>query len=190
LTNLFFTTMVTAALSNNGRNQLTCIEKGKPKNNNKIRQHEKNNSIFQLPLFFFPVQLFFCSNNHHCNCHCHPSWQLPATHAASPLPPPSPLTRNEGTINNQSSSSSWQLKLLSAYAMLPPPTHRCCRCHHHAATAFPNALLLPLKLRFRKAAASAVKLAAATMLPPPPLPTRGNHRAITGYKIKKCNTID
>jgi hypothetical protein len=35
LTNLFFTIMVTAAHSNNGRNQLTCIEKDKPKNNNK-----------------------------------------------------------------------------------------------------------------------------------------------------------
>ncbi len=70
--------------------------------------------------------------------------------------------------------------------MLPPPTHRCCRRHHHAATAFPNVLLLPLKLRFRQAAASATKLATATVLPPlPPLPTRGNHRATTAYKIKK-----
>jgi hypothetical protein len=46
LTNLFFTTMVTAAHSNNGRNQLNCIEKDKPKNNNKIRQHEKTNPSF------------------------------------------------------------------------------------------------------------------------------------------------
>jgi hypothetical protein len=42
----FFTTMVTAARSNNCRNQLTCIEKDKPKNNNKIRQHQKNKPIF------------------------------------------------------------------------------------------------------------------------------------------------
>jgi hypothetical protein len=31
------------------RNQLTCIEKGKPKNHNKIKQHEKK-TIFQFPL--------------------------------------------------------------------------------------------------------------------------------------------
>ncbi len=51
--------MVMAAHSNNGRNQLTCIEKGKPKNNNKIRQHEKNKPIFQFPLSFFLVQPLF-----------------------------------------------------------------------------------------------------------------------------------
>ncbi len=89
LTNLFLTTMITAARSNNGRNQLTCIEKGKPENNSKIRQHEKNKPIFQFPLFFFLVQPLFCSNSHHCNCHCRPSQQLPGMHAASPLPPPS-----------------------------------------------------------------------------------------------------
>ncbi len=69
--------------------------------------------------------------------------------------------------------------------MLPPPTHRCCRRHHHAAAAFPNALLLPLKLRFSQAAASATKLATANVLPPPPpLPTRGNCCTTTAYKIK------
>jgi hypothetical protein len=58
------------------------------------------------------------------------------------------------------------------------------------AAAFPNALLLPLKLRFCQAAASAAKLAAATMLPPlPPLAPRGHRHATTAYK-KKCNTID
>jgi hypothetical protein len=31
------------------RNQSTCIEKGKPKNNNKIRQHEKTNPSFNSP---------------------------------------------------------------------------------------------------------------------------------------------
>jgi hypothetical protein len=55
LTNLFFTMMVTAARSDNGRNQLTCIEKNKPKNNNKIRQHEKNKLIFNS---FSPFSLF------------------------------------------------------------------------------------------------------------------------------------
>ncbi len=84
-------------------------------------------------------------------------------------------------------SFTWrQLKLLSAYAMLLPPMHRCCHCHHHAAAAFPNALLLPLKLRFRQADVSAAKLAAATVLPPrPPLNMCGNRRATTAYKIKK-----
>jgi hypothetical protein len=31
------------------RNQLTCIEKGKPKNNYKISQHEKTNLSFNSP---------------------------------------------------------------------------------------------------------------------------------------------
>ncbi len=70
--------------------------------------------------------------------------------------------------------------------MLPPPMRRCYRCHYHAATAFPNALLLWLKLCLCQAAASAAKLAAAIMLPlPPPLPTRGNCHATTAYKINK-----
>ncbi len=90
LTNLFFTMMVTAACRDNGRNQLTCIEKGKPKKNNKIRQHEKNKPIFQFLLSIFLVQPPFCSNSHHCDCHCHPSQPPPATHAASPLLPPFP----------------------------------------------------------------------------------------------------
>jgi hypothetical protein len=70
--------------------------------------------------------------------------------------------------------------------MLPPPTHRCYRRHHHATAAFPNTLLLQLKLRFHQAAAFAAKLAATTVLPsPPPLPMRGNHCATTAYKINK-----
>jgi hypothetical protein len=97
--------MVTAACSDNGRNQLTCIEKDKPKNNNKMRQHEKNKPIFQFLLSLFFVQPLFFSNNHHCNCHHRPLQQLPATHAASPLTPPTPLPCNKGTNNNQSSSS-------------------------------------------------------------------------------------
>jgi hypothetical protein len=65
--------------------------------------------------------------------------------------------------------------------MLLHQTHRCCHPHHHAATAFPNAPLLPLKMRFNQAAAFAAKLAATTVLPPPPpltaalpLPTNKN----------------
>ncbi len=156
--------MVTAACSDNGRNQLTSIEKDKPKNNNKIRQHEKNEPIFQFLLSLFLVQPLFCSNNHHCDCHHHPLQQLPATHAASPLTPPSPLPCNKRKNNNQSSSSSWRSKLLSAHTILPPPTHCCCCRHHHAAAAFPNVLLLPLKLHFCQAAASAAKLATAALL--------------------------
>jgi hypothetical protein len=87
--------MVTAAHSNNGRNQSTCIEKGKPKNNNKIRQHEKNKPIFHFPLSFFLVQSLFCSNSHHCNFHFCPSRQPPVMHAASPLPPPSRTQRRQ-----------------------------------------------------------------------------------------------
>jgi hypothetical protein len=227
--------MVTAPHSDNGRNQSTCIEKGKPKNNNKIRQHEINKPIFHFPLSFFLVQSLFCLivtiaiffTVHHDNHQrrMRPALSpLPAAHSGgsssndsswyreylvvaacksfSPVyahqqlqrwiktwlisPPPSPLPRNEGTINNQSLLSSWRLKLLSAYAMLPRQTHRCCRCHHHAAAALPNALLLPLKSRFSQAAASAAKLAAAAVLPPPPppLPRCCHRRATTAYKIK------
>ncbi len=70
--------------------------------------------------------------------------------------------------------------------MLPPPKYRCYHHHHHAAATFPNVLLLWLKLHFRQAAISTAKLAAATVLPPPPpLPTHGNRRATTAYKINK-----
>jgi hypothetical protein len=48
--------------------------------------------------------------------------------------------------------------------MLPHQMHRCCHCHHHAATAFPNALLLPLKTCFRQATASTTMLATTTVL--------------------------
>jgi hypothetical protein len=41
------------------RNQSTCIEKGKPKNNNKIRQHEKTNSSFNSPSPFPLSNPFF-----------------------------------------------------------------------------------------------------------------------------------
>ncbi len=76
--------------------------------------------------------------------------------------------------------------------MLLPPTHRCYRLHHHNATAFPNALLLQLKSRFRQASASAAKLAAAIVLPPPPpLTTRGNRRAYHCLQNKLTrNTIN
>jgi hypothetical protein len=89
----FFTTMVTAAHSDNNRNQLTCIEKDKPKKNNKIIQHEKNKPNFQFLLSFSLVQPLFCSNNHHCDCHRHPLQRPLAMHAASPLAPlpPSPV---------------------------------------------------------------------------------------------------
>jgi hypothetical protein len=97
--------MVTTARSKNGKNQLTSIKKDKPKNKNKIRQHEKTNPSFNSFSPFFLVQPLFCSNNHHCNCHHCPFKQPPATHAASPLTPPSPLPCNKGTIINQSSLS-------------------------------------------------------------------------------------
>jgi hypothetical protein len=64
--------------------------------------------------------------------------------------------------------------------------HHCYRCHHHPPTAFPKALLLPLKLRFPQAAASTVKLVAATVLPPPPPLLPCCHHCITTvYKFKK-----
>jgi hypothetical protein len=99
--------MVTAAHSNNGRNQLTCTEKDKPKNNNKIRQHEKTNpsftsfSPFSLsnPYFAQTINIAIVIIVHRDD---HQQCMQPAL-----SPPPSPLP-------HQLSSSSWQLKLLSA----------------------------------------------------------------------------
>jgi hypothetical protein len=94
--------MVTAARSNNGRNQLTCIEKDKPKNNNKIRQHEKTNTSFNS---FFPFSLFnpfFAQTitvviviTVHCNNH-----QQRMQLALSPPLPPSPATKEPSIINH------------------------------------------------------------------------------------------
>ncbi len=73
----------------------------------------------------------------------------------------------------------------------PPETHPT-SILPSPAIIFPNVQLLPIKLRFREAAAYAVKLAATTVLPflPHLLPC-GHHHATTVYKInKKFNTID
>jgi hypothetical protein len=51
--------MVMVAHSENDRNQSTCIEKGKPKNNNKIRQHKKTNPSFKSPCPFSLSNTFF-----------------------------------------------------------------------------------------------------------------------------------
>ncbi len=59
LINLFFTTMVMAAHSNDDRNQSTCIEKSKPKKYNEIRQHEKANPYFNSPCPFPLSKTFF-----------------------------------------------------------------------------------------------------------------------------------
>ncbi len=67
------------------RNQSTYIEKEKPKNHNKIKQHEKKPSL-NSPSPFPLSNPFFCSNNCQYNCHCRPTQGLPVTHAACPLP--------------------------------------------------------------------------------------------------------
>ncbi len=69
------------------RNQLTYIEKEKPKNNNIIRQHEKTNPSLNPPSLFPLSNPFFCSNSRHYDCHRRPTRRLPMTHAACPLPP-------------------------------------------------------------------------------------------------------
>jgi hypothetical protein len=54
----------------------------------------------------------------------------------------------------------------------------------------PNTLPLPPKLLFRQASPSAIKLAAATALPPlPPLPQRCHRHATAAYKIKEKYVI-
>ncbi len=69
------------------RNQSTYIEKEKPKNNNKIRQHEKTNPSLNSPSPFPLSNPFFCSNSRHYNCHRRPTWWLSVMHVACPLPP-------------------------------------------------------------------------------------------------------
>jgi hypothetical protein len=154
--------MVTAAHNDNSRNQLTYIEKDKPKNNNKIRQHEKNKPIFQFLLSFFLVQPQFCSNNHHCDCHCHPLQQPPATHAASPLPPPFPpplsiiivimMIKIIISIRHAATSNA---------PLLPPPPPRCCRISKRATATAKIALLPSFRLR-RQAGCRHCAPAAAT----------------------------
>ncbi len=76
------------------RNQLTCIEKGKPKNNNKIRQHEKTNPSFNspspFPLFgpFFAqtVAIAIVITVHPDNC----QWRM---RPALPPPPQQPAAK-------------------------------------------------------------------------------------------------
>jgi hypothetical protein len=71
------------------RNQSTCIEEGKPKNNNKIRQHEKTNPSFNS---LSPSPLsnpLFPSNSCNCDCHCCPSWQRQRRMRPALSPPPS-----------------------------------------------------------------------------------------------------
>jgi hypothetical protein len=69
------------------RNQLTYTEKEKPKNNNKIKQHEKTNPSLNSPFPFPLSNSFFCSNSCHYDCHCCPTRQSPVTQVACPLPP-------------------------------------------------------------------------------------------------------
>ncbi len=184
----------------------------KAKNKNKIRQHDKTNPSLNSPSPFPLSNPFFCSNSCHYNCQCHPTRQLPVMHAACPLSPtPHSLQRRQwqqrffrisssGCVQIISTSLHWSKIALSNFRLdwsprsPPPPLPPCLphnkgtinnhRRHHHSAPALPNALLLPLILRFHQATASTAKLAAAAVLPPPPpLPPRCQRCATTAYKI-------
>jgi hypothetical protein len=95
--------MVTAAHSNDRRNQLTCIEKGKPKNNNKIRQHEKNQTHLSIPPLFFPCPAPFLLKQSPLQLSL-PSIAMTASNACGqsspPLLPPSPATKEQSIINH------------------------------------------------------------------------------------------
>jgi hypothetical protein len=94
--------MVTAARSNNGRNQLTCIEKDKPKNNNKSRQHEITNPSFDSfspfslfnPFFAQTITIAIVITVHRNDC------QRRMQPALSPPLPPSPATNEQSIINH------------------------------------------------------------------------------------------
>jgi hypothetical protein len=64
------------------RNQYTCIQKDKPKNNNKIRKHKKQTHLSISPLLFSCPTPFLL---------VHPDNRQQA-HAVSPLPPQQPAT--------------------------------------------------------------------------------------------------
>jgi hypothetical protein len=143
--------MATAAHSDNGRNQLTYIEKDKPKNNNKIREHEKNKPIFQFLLSFFLVQPLFCSNNHHWDCHRRPLQRPPTTHAASPLPPPFPPPLSIiMIIVTIKIIISIRHAAASNAPLLPPPPPRCRRISKRAAAM--AKIALPPSCRLRRQA--------------------------------------
>jgi hypothetical protein len=107
---------------------LTCIEKDKPKNNNKIRQHEKNKPIFQFlsnPFFAQTITIAIVIAVHRNDC-----WRClqPALSPSFP-PPPSIIIvivmikiiisiRHAATANTP--------------LLLPPPPC-CCRISERAA---------------------------------------------------------
>ncbi len=115
--------------------------KEKPKNNNKIRQHEKTNPFLNSSSPFPLSNPFFFSNSCHYNCHRRPAQQSPVTHAACPLSltPHSPQwrqwqwqffmisqTTSSGCVQIISTSLRWSKISLSNQDLidlldLPPP---------------------------------------------------------------------
>jgi hypothetical protein len=143
--------MVTAAHSNIGRNQSTCIEKDKPKNNSKMRQHEKNKPVFQFLLSFFLVQPLFSSNNHHLQLlllsitmTTSNAWSQPSS---PPFPPPLSIIIVIRTIKiiisiRHAAASNAPLLLL-------PPL--CC-CHISKRAAATAKIALPPSCRLHRQA--------------------------------------
>ncbi len=81
----------------------------------------KKQTHLSIPLSFSLVQPLFCSNSHHCNRHCRPSQQLPAMHAASPLPPPS--ARSGGSCSGNSSQYRKHLAVAACKSFPPAYAH-------------------------------------------------------------------
>ncbi len=143
--------MVTAAHSNNSRNQLTCIEKDEPKNNNKIRQHEKNKPIFQFLLSFFLVQPPFLLKQSPLRLTL-PSIATTASNACSqpsppPFPPPPSIIIVIMTIEIIISTRH----AAAANAPLVPPPPPCCRRISRCTAAMAK-IALPPSCRLRRQA--------------------------------------
>jgi hypothetical protein len=130
--------MVSAAHSNNGRNQLTCIHKDKPKNNNKIRQHEKKYPSFNSlsnPYFAQTITIAIVIAVH---CNDRQRHMQPALSPPPFLPPPSIII----VIVTIKIIISICHAAASNAPLLPPPPPHCCRISKRAA-ATAKIVLLP-----------------------------------------------
>jgi hypothetical protein len=110
--------MVMAARSKDGRNQLTYIEKGKPKNNNNIRQHEKTNPSFNSPSPF-PLSnpSFVQTVTIAIVIAAHPDNSQQCMQPA--LPPPSPEACSGGSSSGNSSRYHKHLAVAACKSFQP-----------------------------------------------------------------------
>ncbi len=100
------------------QNQLTCIEKGKPKNNNKIRQHEKTNPSFNSYSTFPLSNPFFAQTVALAIVIAvHPDNRQQRMQPTLSSPPPAARSRGSGSGD---SSQSHKHLMVAAHKSFPP----------------------------------------------------------------------